>query len=110
MSKLFLIKAMHSTIFFFMTACLLYILYAGIVKAFDWVLLVALGAILLEGLVLILNHWQCPLTDLARKYGDERGTVTDIFLPKWMARHVFRGSTILFSGELVLLAFRYFVI
>jgi hypothetical protein len=47
MSKLFLIKAMHSTIFFFMTACLLYILYAGIVKAFDWVLLVALGAILL---------------------------------------------------------------
>ena len=92
-----------------MSACLIYILYCGITKTYDWTLLLAISAILINGLALLLNHGRCPLTTLAEKQGAEKGSVTDIFLPQWIARNVFRVSTVLFSAELVLLAFRYFI-
>ena len=80
-TKIFYIKLVHSIIFWLMNACLLYILYCGITRTFNWTLLLAISAILVEGLVLLFNHWQCPLTDLAKKYGDGRGSVTDMFMP-----------------------------
>ena len=107
-NRIFLIKSIHSIIFIFMSLCLLYILYCALARVYDWTLLVALGAIFLEGGVLILNHWQCPLTSLARKCGDPNGSVTDIFLPMWFARHTFKVSTILFAVELILLGVGYF--
>jgi hypothetical protein len=91
-----------------MSACLLYIIYAGVTKTLNWILLIAVIAIFIEGIALILNKYRCPLTTLAEKYGAEKGSVTDIFLPAWIARHVFTGSIILFFSELVLLGFRYF--
>ena len=106
-SKLFFIKSVHTIIFFFMTICLFYILYCGITETYNWLLLFAIGAILLEGLALILNNWRCPMTTLAERLGAEKGSVTDMFLPKWMSRHIFRVSPILFAAELVLLVFRY---
>ena len=92
-----------------MSACLIYILYCGITKTYNWALLLAISAILINGLALLLNHGRCPLTILAEKHGAEKGSVTDIFLPAWIARHLFRLSTVLFSTELVLLAFGYFM-
>lgn len=91
-----------------MSACLLYVLYAAIARAYNWVLLAAICAILFEGLALLLNHGRCPLTTFAEKLGAEKGSVTDIFLPHWIARNVFRVSTILFAVELALLAVGYF--
>ena len=92
-----------------MSACLIYILYCGITRTYNWALLLAIGAILIEGLALLLNHGRCPFTTLAEKHGAEKGSVTDIFLPQWMARNVFRFSTVLFSAELVLLGLGYFL-
>ena len=91
-----------------MSVCLMYILYSGITRTFNWVLLIAIIAILIEGLALLLNNGRCPLTTLAEKYGAENGSVTDIFLPKVIARNLFRVSLLLFIAELVLLGFRYF--
>ena len=91
-----------------MVACLFYILYCAITRTYDWTLLLALSVILIEGLALMLNRFQCPLTTLARKYGDEKGTITDIFLPTWCARNTFKFSAVLFSTELVLLSIGYF--
>ena len=108
LKKIFLIKLFHTLIFFFMVTCLMYILYSGISKTFNWVLLLALLAIFVEGLALLLNKGRCPLTTLAEKYGAEKGSVTDIFLPDWISRKVFRMSIVLFSAALTLLAFRYF--
>ena len=87
---------------------LLYILYCAITRTYNWILLLALIAIMINGLALLLNHMRCPLTTLAEKLGAEKGSVTDIFLPQWMARNVFRVSTVLFTAELVLLALGYF--
>ena len=109
LNKIFFIKSIHTAIFVFMSACLLYILYCGITKTYNWALLLAISAIFIEGLALLLNHGRCPLTTLAEKSGAEKGSVTDIFLPQWMARNVFRLSTVLFTVGLVLLAFRYFM-
>ena len=95
--------------FFFMSVCLLYILYAGVTRTFNWVLLVAIVVILAEGIALLVNKGRCPLTTLAEKYGAEKGSVADIFLPAVIARNLLRLSTILFISELVLLTIRYFM-
>jgi len=51
---------------------------------------IGIGFILLEGLVLLLNGWKCPLTVYAENLGAEDGSVTDIFLPKWIADRMFK--------------------
>lgn len=106
-NKLFIIKLTHIVIFLFMSACVVYILYAGITRTYDWYLLAAISLVLIEGMVLIINRWQCPLTELARKYGDTRGSVTDMFYPKWFVPHVFRFSTALFVIGLLVLGINY---
>ncbi len=109
LDKVFFIKLVHSLIFFFMVGCLIYILYSGITKTFNWVLLFALIALLIDGITLILNKWRCPLTTLAEKYGAEKGTVTDMFLPAIISRNVFKIAIVLFPAELVFLGIRYFI-
>ena len=106
--KLLLIKSVHSLIFWFQTACLTYILYAGITRTLGSILLIPVGSILLNGLLLLLNKGRCPFTTLAERQGAEKGSVTDIFLPDWMAHNLFRVSSVVFSVELMLLAVRYF--
>ena len=108
-SKLFLVKSIHIIIFFFMSSCAIYVLYCGITKTYNWTLFLAISAILIEGVVLLFNHWQCPLTNLAKKYGDEKGSVTDMFYPKWFVPHVFQFHTVLFVIGLVLLIWNYMV-
>jgi hypothetical protein len=108
LNRLLAIKLVHTIIFFFMWVCLAHVLYCSITKTYNWALLLALSTILIEGLALIFNHWQCPMSTLARKYGDEKGSVTDIFLPAWYTRHVFQISSVLFAGGLVLLDLGHF--
>lgn len=91
-----------------MWGCLIYVLYAALAKAFNWVLLLALVVIFSEGIALVLNKGRCPLTTLAEKWGAEKGSVTDIFLPPVIARNAFKVSAVIFFAELVLLANRYF--
>jgi hypothetical protein len=35
----------------------------------------------------LFNHGRCPLTDVARRYTDERTDNFDIYLPLWLARY-----------------------
>jgi hypothetical protein len=93
--KLFLIKLVHAALFVFFSSCLAYVFYSGITRTYDWILFLAVGTILIESLVLLLNKWQCPLTDLAKKYGDEHGRVTDMFFPAWFVPHVLRSCAVL---------------
>lgn len=107
-SKVFIVKLVHSIIFFFMVACLCYILYCAVTGRYDWTLLIVLIAICIEGLVLLLNKGTCPFTPLAEKYGAANGAVTDLFLPTWCSRHTFKISTIVVIIELIWLAIGYF--
>lgn len=57
-----------------------------------------------EGLVFWGNGMKCPLTALAKQYGDPKGYVGDIFLPEKIAKNTFRiFGTILVIGLLILL-------
>jgi hypothetical protein len=104
---IFLIKFVHTLIFFFMSACIAYVFYSGITRTYDWRLVVALVAVLLEGVVFFLNGRRCPLTKLAIAYGDETGDdlIADIFLPQWCVVYTVPvSSAILFVGLVILVA------
>lgn len=87
MTKVFLIKFVHSLIYLFMSACLVYLFYAGLTATYDWKLAFAIGMIMitLETVVLSLSGWHCPLSTLAKKLGDETGN--DLF-----SDYVYRGG------------------
>jgi hypothetical protein len=95
-------------IFWWQVVCLVYILYAGIAATFNIILLLAIISIAFNGVLLILNKGRCPFTTLAEKQGAQSGAVTDLFLPKFIARNIFRVSFPFFILELILLAVRFF--
>lgn len=83
------IKLAHSVIFWILSACVLAIVegaVAGRATAWTWW---AVGLVAAESVVLAAFRWTCPLTVLAERLGAERGSVTDIFLPKWAADRIF---------------------
>jgi hypothetical protein len=41
-----------------------------------------------ECLIYAGNRFRCPLTGLAEELGAESGSVTDIFLPRWLAANI----------------------
>jgi hypothetical protein len=104
-----LIKAVHTVTFLFMSACVAWIWYSGIVGRYDWTVSVAIAAILSEGIALAFNSWQCPLTSLAERHGAERGAVTQLFLPGWLVPHTFRICGALFALGLIILVVNYLV-
>lgn len=86
---IFAIKLVHSVIFWILSACVLLIVegaVAGRATAWTWL---AVGLVAAESIVLAAFRWTCPLTVLAERLGAERGSVTDIFLPKWAADRIF---------------------
>ena len=105
--RLLFIKWLHSVIAFFLLACLVYVLYAGITATFNVFLPVAIATILIEGAAISLNKWRCPLTTLAEKYGAQKGSVADIFMPRIIADNLFKWTPLLFAAELALVGIRY---
>lgn len=85
--KLLAIKLVHTLIWLFFVVVIFYILYSGItdqINPFTWI---AIGLVILEGIVLLLFKMFCPLTIVARKYSNSKKDNFDIFLPNWLARY-----------------------
>jgi hypothetical protein len=76
---------------------------ANRVTPWTWV---AVGLLLLESVVLAASGWTCPLTILAERSGALRGSVTDIFLPKWFADRIFPMCGTMYVVALVLILWR----
>jgi hypothetical protein len=81
------------------------VLYSGLFNRVGWWTLIAIVLVFAEGTALALNRGRCPLTTLAENMGAEDGSVTGIFLPRWLADRVFIiwGSTFLGASALVLI-------
>lgn len=97
------IKVLHTAIWAFFAGCIVALPVAGWLGRFR-VAAVLTALILMECLVLAVNRWSCPLTDLAAKYTADRSPDFDIYLPLWLARYnkiVFGAVFIL--GELIVL-------
>lgn len=109
MNQLAIIKFIHTIIWAFMVGVILYVVYCGIFDVTNLYTWIAVGIIILEGLVLLLFKMSCPLTVLARKYSDSTRHNFDIYLPEWLARYNKLIFTSIFLLGLVLVLFRTFI-
>jgi hypothetical protein len=104
--KLLQIKLVHTFIWLFFVTIIFYVLYSGFfgeITIYTWI---AIGMVILEGLVLLVFKMFCPLTLLARKYSNSEKDNFDIFLPNWLARHNKLIFTSLFLIGLIAVVFR----
>jgi hypothetical protein len=100
------IKFVHTLIFWILSLCVLYSLLSGIsghITSWTWI---AVGLVLSESVILMVSGWTCPLTLLAERLGTERGSVADIFLPKWFADRIFPICGTTFGVAIVILLLR----
>ncbi|MGE0040406.1 MAG: hypothetical protein AB7H88_06395 [Vicinamibacterales bacterium] len=100
------IKLVHTLIFWVLSACVLFALWSGVADRITTWTWVAVGLVAVEGIVLAAAGWICPLTLLAERLGAERGSVSDIFLPKWFADRIFPICGTTWAVALVLILFR----
>jgi len=100
------VKLIHTVIFWLLSACVLYVLFSGVADHITMWTWVAVGLVILESVVLAASGWTCPLTILAERLGAVRGSVTDIFLPKWFADRIFPICGTTFGVALLLILFR----
>jgi len=84
------IKTVHTLIFIFMIIWVGIIFFTLLLEKISHLTWIGIGFILLEGLVLLVNGWKCPLTVYAENLGADDGSATDIFLPKFIANQMFK--------------------
>jgi hypothetical protein len=106
MSKLTIIKLVHTVIWVFFNVVLFYLFYAVFTNKIDKWVWIGIGIILLEGLVLAIFKTMCPITVIARKYSDSTKDNFDIFLPNWLAKYNKLIYTSFFIFILIVLAYR----
>lgn len=82
------VKAVHTLAWFSIELCMMYLLYAGFAKRTDRRAAIAAAVVGGESLIFAANGFRCPLTDVAESLGAEDGSVTDIYLPRWLARNL----------------------
>jgi hypothetical protein len=83
-----LIKAIHTLALSSIEGCMVCVLYAGFARRSDRRAGIAAGVVAAESLIFAGNGFRCPLTQVAERLGAERGSVTDIYLPRWFARNL----------------------
>jgi hypothetical protein len=103
---IFHIKLVHTLVFWLLSGCVLYVLFSGVAdRVTPWTWL-AVGAVVVESVVLAVSGWVCPLTLLAERLGARRGSVADIFLPEWFADRIFPICGTTFGIALVIVCIR----
>ena len=85
--KLTLIKVIHTLVWIFFNIVIFYMLYAVISNKLDIWLWIGYGLFILEGIVLLVFKFYCPLTLIARKYSKSPKDNFDIYLPNWLAKY-----------------------
>ena len=86
-TKLIIIKTIHTLVWLFFNFVIFYMLYAAITNKLDIWLWIGYGLFILEGIILLLFKFFCPLTVMARKYSDSTKANFDIYLPHWLAKY-----------------------
>ena len=97
-----LVKGIHTAAFAVIQTCILYLLWAGLTKHTDRRAAIAAAVAAAESAIYAGNGFRCPLTGLAESLGAEKGQVTDIFLPKWLANNIGNIYCPLFTAGLYL--------
>jgi hypothetical protein len=72
------VKLLHTAVCFFFASCIVAIPFAAHARRFRWATILSV-LVLGECSVLALNHFCCPLTDLASHYTNDRAANFDIY-------------------------------
>lgn len=80
------VKLCHTLIWIVLSGCVIAIPVLAHQQRFA-IAFSMIAIILLETLVLAINGWRCPLTNVAERYTDNREPNFDIYLPRWLARY-----------------------
>ena len=109
MSRLTLIKSIHTLVWVFFNIVIFYLFYAVVMGKIDKWVWICLGLIGFETITLLMFKMICPLTLIARKYSDSAKDNFDIYLPNWLARYnkLIYGSIV--AIILIILFFRLIV-
>ena len=99
-SMLRVIKLAHTVVWAALVAIILAIPLMAWQHRFTAVTVLT-AIMLIEVLVLVVNGWRCPLTDLAARYTEDRRANFDIYLPLWLAANNKRIFGTIFVGGLV---------
>lgn len=83
-----LITAAHTLAWLSIESCMAYLLYAGAARRTDRRAALAGAVVAAESLIFAANRFRCPLTLLAEHFGAADGSVTDIWLPRWLAHNL----------------------
>jgi hypothetical protein len=103
---IFQMKLVHTLIFWVLSLCVAYALFSGVADRITTWTWVAVGLLFVESVVLALSGWTCPLTILAERRGAVRGSVADIFLPRWFADRIFPICGTLYGIALLMIVLR----
>jgi uncharacterized protein YndB with AHSA1/START domain len=79
------VKLVHTLAWFSIESCMAYVLWAGSRRQSDRRAAIAAGVVATETLIFAANGFRCPLTQVAERVGAEHGSITDIYLPRWLA-------------------------
>jgi hypothetical protein len=85
-SALVAIKLLHTAVWVVLAVCIVALPITALLHHFDWAIILTV-IIVAECSVLALNNGQCPLTNVAARFTDQRTDNFDIYLPNWAARH-----------------------
>lgn len=85
-ARLRVVKVVHTLAWAFFATCVVLIPLAAWQRRLV-LATVLIGIVAIESLVLVLNAWRCPLTDVAARYTGDRSPNFDIYLPLWLARY-----------------------
>jgi hypothetical protein len=94
------IKALHTAIFALIMGFIVHFAYTGLRGRASRLMMITFSLTIIEGLVLMVNRGRCPLTIVVEDLGDEHGSVSDIYLPGIVARHIPHISTGLLAAGL----------
>jgi hypothetical protein len=79
-------KIVHTLAWAIFAGCIVAFPVAAYLKDFHLASLL-IAIVLVEVVVLVANHFRCPLTSVAARYASDRRANFDIYLPLWIARY-----------------------
>jgi hypothetical protein len=104
---IFLIKALHTAVFFVASGGVLYALRCGIVgRASRRPLIAAIAVPTAIGILWWLNGRECLLSSVIYRLSGGDRTTPDIFLPDWFSRWIMTGTTSLLTVAVCLVLWR----
>jgi hypothetical protein len=85
-ARLRFVKVVHTIVWASLATCVVAIPVLAWRRELGWAFAL-IGVLLVETLLLLMNDWRCPLTDIAARHTSDRRDNFDIYLPEWLARH-----------------------